>query len=90
MAAQGILFPESNIPERAPMPRGFRYQEEFLTAAQETTLVASLATLELKPFEFHGYTSNRRVKSFGYRYDYSRSIVEPAESFPPFLDELRI
>ena len=59
------------------------------TEAEEASLLASLATLELKPFEFHGHAGNRRVTSFGLRYDYARRIVEPADGFPPFLTELR-
>lgn len=83
--AQGTLFPEF----ADGMPDGFRYEEEILTEAEEEALVASIGELELKPFEFHGYTGNRRVKSFGFRYDYSRSEIEVAEDFPDFLKEVR-
>jgi hypothetical protein len=48
-----------------------------------------LSTLELKPFKFHGYLGNRRVTSFGLRYDYSRRQVEAAHGFPSFMAELR-
>jgi alkylated DNA repair dioxygenase AlkB len=82
---QGSLFPEF----AAGMPDGFRYEEEVLTQAEEAELVASIGELELKPFEFHGYTGNRRVKSFGFRYDYSRSEIEVAEEFPDFLKAVR-
>jgi hypothetical protein len=70
------------------MPFGFRYQD-IISDADEAALVASLATLELKPFEFHGHVGNRRVTSFGLRYDYARRTVEPTERFPPFIEELR-
>jgi alkylated DNA repair dioxygenase AlkB len=70
-------------------PEGFRYEEDVITEAEEATLVASLATLELKPFEFHGHLGNRRVTSFGLRYDYARRSVEAADRFPSFLAELR-
>ncbi|WP_216841076.1 alpha-ketoglutarate-dependent dioxygenase AlkB [Acidobacterium sp. S8] len=71
------------------MPSGFHYQDGIISEAEETALVASLATLELKPFEFHGHIGNRRVTSFGLRYDYARRTVEPAEKFPLFIEELR-
>jgi alkylated DNA repair dioxygenase AlkB len=71
------------------MPEGFRYEEDVISEAEEAALVVSLATLELKPFEFHGHVGNRRVTSFGLRYDYTRRTVEPANEFPSFLAGLR-
>ena len=61
----------------------------MITETEEAALVASLEELELKPFEFHGHLGNRRVISFGLRYDYSRRTVETASDFPSFLEELR-
>jgi alkylated DNA repair dioxygenase AlkB len=77
---------ESRMPA---MPGGFHYQENILSEEEEASLVASLDTLELKPFEFHGHLGNRRVTSFGLRYDYERRMVEPADALPLFLTELR-
>jgi alkylated DNA repair dioxygenase AlkB len=71
------------------MPEGFRYEEDIISETEETALVASLGTLELKPFEFHGHIGNRRVTAFGLRYDYARRTVEAADRFPSFLVELR-
>lgn len=71
------------------IPDGFRYQEDVISEAEEAALVTSLATLELKPFEFHGHFGNRRVTSFGFSYDYEKRAVEPAGEFPQFLTELR-
>ena len=72
----------------ATAPPGFRYQAEFLTEAEEEELAAVLGTLSLKPFEFHGHVGNRRVVSFGLRYDYSRREVRTAEDPPAFLRNL--
>lgn len=89
MIRQTGLFPEvGNKPEQLT-PAGFRYLENVITEAEEATLVASLQELELKPFEFQGHLANRRVISFGLRYDYSRRTVEAGSEFPPFLNELR-
>jgi alkylated DNA repair dioxygenase AlkB len=77
---------ESRIPA---MPGGFRYQENILSDEEEASLVASLDTLQLKPFAFHGHLGNRRVTSFGLGYDYARRMVEPADALPLFLTELR-
>jgi alkylated DNA repair dioxygenase AlkB len=89
MATQKGLFAELESTQAPTMPSGFRYQEDIISEPDEAALVASLATLELKPFEFHGHVGNRRVTSFGLRYDYARRTVEPTERFPPFIEELR-
>ena len=69
--------------------RGFRYQAEFISEAEELCLTEALAKLPLKPFEFHGYVGNRRVASFGLRYDYSRREVRPASEPPRWLEDLQ-
>jgi alkylated DNA repair dioxygenase AlkB len=73
-----------------PEPRGFRYREGILAADEEAALVASLGQLSLKPFEFHGHLGNRRVVSFGLKYDYGRRAVEQASAMPAFLDNLLV
>jgi alkylated DNA repair dioxygenase AlkB len=88
MATQTGLF--TDLLNTAPvMPEGFRYEEDIISEAEEASLVASLGMLELKPFEFRGHIGNRRVTSFGLRYDYERRTVEATDGFPPFLAELR-
>jgi alkylated DNA repair dioxygenase AlkB len=73
----------------ASMPEGFRYQPEFIDPQTEADLVRHLRMLELKPFEFHGYLGNRRVVSFGLRYNYEQRDVQSAPQIPTFLDDLR-
>lgn len=88
MVTQTGLF--GDLQKAAPtMPEGFRYEEDFMSEAEEATLVASFATLKLRPFEFQGHVGNRRITSFGLRYDYARRAVEAADEFPWFLAELR-
>lgn len=67
------------------LPAGFAYRTEIIAPAEEGALVAQIATLPFKPFEFHGYLGNRRVVSFGWRYDYSARTVQPAAAIPAFL-----
>lgn len=90
MDRQNALFAE--IEERPTQPElsGFRYREEIVTEEEEAALVTSLGQLDLKPFDFHGHLGNRRVLSFGLRYDYSRSSVEQASEMPGFLDDLLV
>ena len=85
MDRQDALFPETEERPTQPEPPGFRYLEQIVTEEEEETLVASLGQLNLKPFEFHGHLGNRRVVSFGLKYDYSRRSVEPAGETPAFL-----
>ena len=86
--AQADLF-GARVPAAPAIPPGFRYQPEIISAEVEARLVANLAELPFKPFEFHGYLGNRRVVSFGYRYDYARRAVEAATPMPAFLQDLR-
>jgi alkylated DNA repair dioxygenase AlkB len=71
------------------MPLGFAYDEEIIREAEERALVALIADLPFRPFEFHGYLGNRRVVSFGWRYDYGVRALEQAAPIPSFLAPLR-
>ena len=71
------------------LPQGFRYQPDVITPEAEAALLARIADLPFKPFEFHGYLGKRQVVSFGWRYDYSARAVGPAEPMPDFLLALR-
>src|ERR1700712_534478 len=84
MATQNALFPGLESKLQRAGPEGFRYEEDIVSEAEEAALVASLAMLELKPFEFHGHLGNRRVASFGYLYDFTRRAVQVSEEFPLF------
>jgi len=70
-------------------PAGFAYCDDVIGGAEEAALAAQLAALPFKPFEFHGYLGNRRIVSFGWRYDYGARAVQPAAPIPSFLLPLR-
>lgn len=70
-------------------PPGFHYWPDVITGEEEAALVAELTALPFKPFDFHGYLANRRVVSFGLRYDYGKRAAEAAEPLPAFLLPLR-
>jgi alkylated DNA repair dioxygenase AlkB len=88
MGRQGVLFSEMEQRPTETEPRGFCYREEIVIEEEEAALAASLGQLELKPFEFHGYLGNRRVASFGLKYNYSSGSVEKASDMPAFLGDL--
>src|SRR4051812_31071825 len=75
--------------EATALPAGFAYRDALITQDEERDLAARIAELPLKPFEFHGYPGNRRVVSFGFRYDYARRAVQEAAMLPDFLLPLR-
>jgi alkylated DNA repair dioxygenase AlkB len=60
-----------------------------VSTAEETELAAQLGELPFAPFDFHGHFGNRRVVSFGSRYDYGSAKVEAAPPIPDFLLPLR-
>ncbi len=79
---QGSLF---NLDPSPIYPPGFRYQEEVISQDDESTLIATFATLPFKEFQFGPFQGKRRVVSFGWRYDYTEQRAKPAQPIPPFL-----
>jgi alkylated DNA repair dioxygenase AlkB len=72
-----------------PGPDGFAYRPALLSPDEERAFVAEFEKLPFKPFEFHGYLGNRRIVSFGYRYDYAGRALRGAEAMPDFLEPLK-
>ena len=82
--AQRELFEQPRV-----LPEGFAYRENVLSEADEAAYVRAFETLPFKPFEFHGFFGNRRVISFGWRYDYAGGRLRESEPVPAFLLPLR-
>jgi alkylated DNA repair dioxygenase AlkB len=80
---------DDRIDPSPKLPSGFRYQPDLISTEEEANLVDYLQSLPFAPFDFHGHLANRRVISFGFRYDYdNRRLVEAAD-IPDFLLGLR-
>jgi len=75
--------------QRMTMPEGFRYQPALISEQEEKKLLPKIGALDFKPFDFHGFLGNRRVVSFGWRYDFSDSKLKKAGPIPPFLFPVR-
>lgn len=87
MHSQLALFETSTAPS---LPAGMRYAEDLIDAETEEFLAAYIASLPLQAFEFTGgFKGNRRVMSFGSRYDYAAQRVADAPDIPPELLSLR-
>jgi alkylated DNA repair dioxygenase AlkB len=67
------------------MPAGFDYRPELISASGEHDLIERFAGLPWKPFEFQGFTGNRRALSFGWQYDFNTRVFRQAGAIPPFL-----
>lgn len=66
-------------------PAGFRYTDNFIEAAAEQALIGRIAALPLQRFQFGAFEGNRRVASFGYRYDYALQRLGKAEPIPDWV-----
>src|SRR6516225_2860432 len=66
-------------------PEGLRYVREFVSAEVERELIARVAQLPLKPFQFGAFEGHRRVKSFGFRYDYTLQKLTESDPIPDWL-----
>jgi alkylated DNA repair dioxygenase AlkB len=85
-ARQPSLF---EVETRPALPEGFAYQPEFLSATEEGDLAAWLATLPFQAFQFRGFEGKRRVVSFGWQYDFTRSHLVKADDMPAELLAVR-
>ena len=65
------------------------YETEFITREEEASLVAGIATLDLREAKYKEYTAKRRVASFGAGYDFDANELTPAPVIAPFLLPLR-
>jgi alkylated DNA repair dioxygenase AlkB len=81
--------PDERPRQEPGFPAGFRYQRELITPNDEDSLLREVAGLPFREFEFHGYTGNRRVVSFGWHYDFSARSLRKADDIPEFLLRVR-
>ena len=72
-------------PAAAGLPEGLRYAPDVIAADAAARLVEVFAGLPFQAFDFHGFKGNRRIVSYGGRYDFSASRLEAAEPIPDFL-----
>jgi alkylated DNA repair dioxygenase AlkB len=75
--------------ERSSLPAGFLYAEDFVSAEHEAALLAEIGRLPFANARYKEWTANRRIVSYGGRYDFSASELLPAEPIPAFLVGLR-
>jgi alkylated DNA repair dioxygenase AlkB len=89
LMAKSRLGPQQTDLFDPALPLGFSYRDEVLSPAEDAVLRRAFEALPFKPFEFHGHLGNRRIVSFGWRYDYAGRALREAPAVPDFLHELR-
>ncbi len=67
------------------LPEGFRYHPEFLSAAEEQTLLEAIGLLDFSHVRMHGVTSRRRIAHYGWLYSFETFRVSPGPTIPDFL-----
>jgi alkylated DNA repair dioxygenase AlkB len=68
-------------------PPGFQYRDDFISVAEEATLLEHIARIEFANFEMRGVIAKRRVAFFGASYDLGATADAPdaAPQIPDFL-----
>jgi alkylated DNA repair dioxygenase AlkB len=70
-------------------PEGLRYETAFLSAKEEHALIAQVAALPFRPFEFQGFLGKRETVSFGWSYRFDGSGLAEAAPIPQWLLPVR-
>jgi alkylated DNA repair dioxygenase AlkB len=86
-----ICSQQTNLFAAVPgsLPDGLVYQPDFLSIAEESSLLAVIAALPLHEAQYKQFTARRRIASFGGQYDFSTNVLEPAPDLPASLHPLR-
>ncbi|MBO9152034.1 alpha-ketoglutarate-dependent dioxygenase AlkB [Chitinophaga sp. GCM10012297] len=63
-------------------PPGFLYFPGFISEKEETSLVETIAALELHTFMFQGYAAKRKTASFGFDYSFKDKHLKKGRPIP--------
>jgi len=67
------------------LPDGFVYRPDFVTAAEQDELLATVRAVDFDEVKMRGAVARRRAAHFGWRYGYESWRIEPG---PPIPDDL--
>jgi alkylated DNA repair dioxygenase AlkB len=70
-------------------PPGFQYRDDFISVAEEATLLEHIGRIEFANFGMRGVIAKRRVAFFGASYDLGATADEP-DAAPPIPDFLHL
>src|ERR1700730_14172932 len=83
-----VFVAQSDLFDR-PRLAGLAQAEAFVAESEEEALIASIDSVELAPFRFHGWLGKRLTASFGWRYDFDDASFARTDSIPEWLLPLR-
>lgn len=82
-------MPTRKIQRTTTPPKGLLYFPEILSEEEEAILLERFADLPYQDFVLHGVAAKRKVKRYGYTYEFYAPLVEKEEPFPAWLEVLR-
>ncbi len=71
------------------LPAGMRFQEDFLSVAEEADLLRHLAVLPFAEARYKEWTARRRTAGFGARFDFDTNQLQPAADIPSWFLPVR-
>src|SRR5512140_331672 len=72
-----------------PLPEGFRYVQEFISADEERALVERMADAAFREVRMRGQVALRRTAHYGWDYGYESWQITPAAPVPDWILPLR-
>ncbi|GGX24715.1 2OG-Fe(II) oxygenase [Pigmentiphaga litoralis] len=72
-----------------PGPPGFRYEAGFLSPDEEADLLGQMAGLPFEAMRYKSYVAQRRVVSYGGRFDFDRNQLQDTDAPAPWVLPLR-
>ncbi len=70
-------------------PDGLSYFPDFLSETEETEIIETLANLNFDDVLFQGFLAKRKMKKYGYGYEFKQPEANLEEPFPDWLMMLR-
>ena len=70
------------FPTQPVFPEGFYYVPDFISANEELHLINAARGLPLHPLIFQGFAAKRKVKSYGYDYNFDTRQIKAGEPIP--------
>lgn len=88
MAEQpSLLHSEPEVP--IPAVEGLRFEPQFITTDEESTLLGWIESLEFHEMKMRGVVARRRVIHYGVKYSFETFRASPGPPIPKFLLPLR-
>lgn len=73
----------------SPLPEGFEYHPDWITAEEEQRLVGHIEGLLFSEVRMHGVIAKRQVVHFGWDYGYDSWTISRTEPIPEWLRPFR-